>query len=156
LRFRGSIFLAGFLFGLTETFVVASQPFWVIEFFKPVTQSSLNSIAEGFTIASLLIDPVAVFFAMFLMGGRFDMRLDFGPVLLSFLAGTVIGTYTCLLLISGYALSAGLWQPFEPQFELDLLYDAFGALRLALVGFSWLAFAYFARRHASATHQSPA
>jgi hypothetical protein len=154
LRFTGSIFFVGFVFGLTETFIVASQPFWVIEFFKPITQSSLNSIGEGFTISSLLVDPVAVFLAMFFLGGRFDVSLDFGSALLSFLGGTVLGTYTCLLLISGYALSASLWQPFEPQFVLDLLYDGLGALRMALVGFSGLALAYFARRSVSVTHHS--
>jgi hypothetical protein len=155
LKLRGSLFFAGFFFGLIETFVVASQPFWVIEFFKPATQSTLNLIGEGFTITSLLIDPVAVFLAMFFMGERFDISFDFSSVLLSFVGGTVLGTYTCLFLISAYALSAGFWQPFEPQFELDLLYDGLGALRIALVGFSGLALAYFSRRHVSATRTSP-
>ena len=56
---QGLLFFAGFFFGLIETFVVASQPFWVIEF-KPATQSTLNLIGEGFTITSLLIDPLVV------------------------------------------------------------------------------------------------
>lgn len=126
------------------------------QFFRPVTQTSLNLIGEGFTITSLLIDPVAVFLVMFFMGGRFDISFDFSSVLLSLVGGTVLGTYTCLLLISGYALSVGLWQPFESQFELDLLYDGLGALRTALVGFSGLALAYFTRRRVSATNQSSA
>ncbi len=113
---------------------------------KPSTPAEVNSIVEGFNIASLLVDPALVFLVMFTMGRRVDPAGDFDRTMGSLLVGTVAGTYVCLVAIASYSYSVGLFGAFQNQFELDLLYDAFGALRLSLVGFAGLAISYLIGR----------
>ncbi len=140
------LFLAALALGVVDTFVVASEPFWILQFFKPTTSADVNSIVFWFSIASLVIDPAATFLVMFALGFKMAESLEFPSSLFPLLLGAVVGTYTSLAAITAYSWYAGLFQAFIPQLGNDLLYDAFGAFRLALVAFASLAFAYFVRR----------
>ncbi len=146
MRLRASLLAAALTLGLIETFIVASEPFWIIQFFKPTTPTDINNIVEGFNIASLLVDPALVFLIMFLMGKSMDPAGDFSRTMGSLLLGAVVGTYISLAALAVYAYWQGLFGAFEHQLWLDLLYDAFGAFRLSLVAFAGLAISYLAVR----------
>lgn len=146
MRPRTVFFAAALALAFVETFVVVSEPFWIIEFFRPASASDVNSIVSGFNVASLVVDPVVVFLVMFSLGRRLAATVELPSVLVWVLLGAVIGTYGCLAGITAHAYLTGLLQPFIPQLTLDLLYDAFGALRLSLVAFASLTFAYFVSR----------
>ena len=150
---KAIFFAAALALAFLETFVVVSEPFWIIEFFKPATSSDVNSIVTGFTLASLIVDPALTFFIMFSLGRRLAAAVELPSVLLWILVGSVAGTYGCLGVISVYADAVGLFQAFENQLTMDLLYDPFGSLRISLVGFASLAFAYFVSRSHAATDQ---
>ncbi len=140
------LFLVASALAIVDTFVVASEPFWIVQLFKPSTSADVNSIVMWFTIAALLVDPAATFVIMFALGSRLAETLEFPSSLFPLLLGAVVGTYSCLAAITAYSWYTGLFQAFIPQLGNDLLYDAFGAFRLALVAFASLAFAYFVRR----------
>ncbi len=146
MRFRSSLLAVALILGMAETFIVASEPFWIIQFFRPTSPADVNNIVEGFNIASLLVDPALVFMVMFMLGRDMDLAGDFSRTMGSLLVGTVVGTYLCLAAVAVYAYWQGLLGAFEHQLGLDLLYDAFGAFRLSLVAFAGLALSYLAVR----------
>ena len=108
--------------------------------------ANVNLVIEGFNVASLLIDPAIVFLVMFLIGKDMDPAGDFSRTIGSLLVGTVVGTYLCLTGVALYAYWVGLFDAFEHQLGLDILYDAFGAFRLSLVAFAGLTISYLSVR----------
>jgi len=135
----------GFLFGLVETTVVASQPI-LFRLAQPVTAATAGLISTTTAGLSIIIDPILVFAAMFVLGSGIDIPQEyltiFAGLLLGVLAGTAVsfGAITLILIfIAPGFVDTG---PFVTN---GAFFYGVGSLRLSLVGFAGLAMAYFSR-----------
>ncbi len=145
MKLNGLVFVTGLALGFVETFIVASEPFFLVSSIFPHTEPLLGTLLTVLSVSSLVIDPVIVFLVMFFIGRNSDLPSDFMSIFVSVLCGAFVGTFGCLALLAGYSLVSGLFQILEPPLVGDLLLDGLGAFRMALVAFAGFALAYFIR-----------
>ena len=145
-QLKGSLLVAGFAFGLAETFIVSSQPIW-FQLAQPLTEGTANLIGVTTASVSILVDPVLVFTVLFFMGrSGLNLSDDYLGAFVPLFLGAVLGTAISFAAVSVYLIF------FDSRFidvttfiENGIFFYGVGTLRLSLVGFAGLAMAHFSR-----------
>jgi hypothetical protein len=156
LRFWIPIFVISAVLGYVETSIVATPGLWYLQLLTWFGDTSydLSAISTTLSLAPFAIDPAIGFVAMFLIGRRFDLSFVFARTFTVLLFGTTVGTFGYLLSVAVYAVGIGAFSDIQTGFTGDLVFVAFGTVRLTLVGFAGLAAAYFTSHHPKAEIQS--
>jgi hypothetical protein len=157
-QLKSAITVISAVLGSVETLAVAA-PFLLFDLVFPLagiapTIDNIELVSTSTALTSLIIDPVVVFLAMFLLGRGLDLRTEYVSVLVSLVVGTLAGTYGCLLLIGAYSTFVGRLSSALPFILTDMVFYGIGAFRLALVGFAGFALAHFVAHSSTAATQT--
>ncbi len=149
----GKVFVAVLILAALQTAILLSQPLW-FRFLFSTLQLHLDSqtlalLTSTLTIVSLLIEPVATFIVMYLLGRGASLGSFPVPYFTRLLAGAFVGTFVCVVVLMMYYYSTGQGPIPTSLYFASFSYYALGAFRMALVGFAGLALAYFTRPTAS-------
>jgi hypothetical protein len=157
-RFWIPILFIGIVLGSVETSLVATPGLWYLQLLTLLgyTSYDFGAISTTLSLAQFAIDPIIAFLAMFFLGRRFDMSLIFARAFAVLLFGTTVGTFGYLLSAAIYAVRIGAFSGIQAVFFGDLVFVAFGTVRLTLVCFAGLAAAYFTSHAPKAEIQSSA
>jgi hypothetical protein len=136
--------------------LVATPGLWYLQLLTWLggTSDSIGEISTTLSLIPFAIDPLIAFLAMFFLGRRLDLSSVFARTFAVLLFGTTVGTFGYLLSVAIYAVRIGAFSGIQAVFAGDLVFVAFGTVRLTLVSFAGLAVAYFTSRRPKTEFQS--